>query len=73
MNDMTNTQQDALIKLISMQSNTKVFPFPMGGGIKIVVERKNGCTQYSVWLDRKNSVERLKEVLNKLSVFIPAL
>ena len=68
---MTNTQQD-LIKLISIQPNTKVFPFPMGGGIKIVVERQNGCTQYSVWLDRKNSVERLEEVLNKLSAFIPA-
>lgn len=69
---MTNTQQDALIKLISIQPNTQVFPFSMGGGIKIAVEHENGVAQYSVWLDRKNSVDRLKEVLNKLAVFIPA-
>lgn len=69
---MTNTQQDALIKLISAQPNTKVFPFSMGYGIKIVVEREKGVAQYSVWLDRKNSVDRLKEVLNKLAVFVPA-
>jgi len=56
--------QSELLKQIAELPNTIVHPYRNGGGVIIIETRPNGVKQTGVWLDRRNTVERLQEYLN---------
>jgi hypothetical protein len=55
--------QSELLSQIAKLPNTKVAPYPHGGGVHIIEQLPNGVRTRGIWLDRPHTVQYLQDYL----------